>query len=182
MRGENNRTKAARPYRRRLSGTLIISGVLFLLAVFPAALQAQEGEDNELLKVRFWKTARVFDLQTALKYGNDINGRDELGFTPLHHAVRNERADLVEVLLENGVDTESRAAYTGWTPLYFAADSPEIVELLLDYGADALAKDRVGRTPYHYLKDSWNFRKTTAYRRLKLKQPVLRPQPAARDL
>ena len=62
--------------------------------------------------------------------------------TPLHPAVRNERAELITLLIDRGADVNIVADDDGETPLHLAArraDTPEnaaLVSFLLDKGAD----------------------------------------------
>src|SRR5687768_2565202 len=62
--------------------------------------------------------------------------------------VRNGEADEVRELLKNGADPTA-ANDIGWTALHYAARHQhlEIMNTLIDSGADVNRKDRHGRTP-----------------------------------
>lgn len=57
--------------------------------------------------------------------------------------------EIVEILLKNGVDANSRISKGKYTALMYASyrrDSIEIVKLLIEYGADVNLKDYRGQT------------------------------------
>jgi ankyrin repeat protein len=67
------------------------------------------------------------------------------GETPLHVAAHYGFTEVVEWLLMNKADPNTRA-YNQFTPLHLA-DDPAIVKLLVKYKADVSAKDSSGNTP-----------------------------------
>ena len=81
------------------------------------------------------------ELKTVLANGTDVNERDGEGATPLHAAVRRERADMVRLLLDHRAEVD---ALNDWreTPLsvailnYRKVIDTDAVKLLLDHGAD----------------------------------------------
>ena len=85
-----------------------------------------------------------------LKEGADPNVRDEEGRTPLHHAVKDNRLDIVKLLVESGADVNAPDNY-GLTPLHYAVHCgyEKLVDFLLRHGADPNAKDIGGNTPLH---------------------------------
>lgn len=85
--------------------------------------------------------------------GADVNAKDNSGWTPLQHAVRNGHKDEAEFLIATGADMNAKDD-NGCTPLnYLAAHifhkEKEIAELLITKGADVNAKDNRGWTPLH---------------------------------
>ncbi|KAE8550828.1 hypothetical protein EYB25_007058 [Talaromyces marneffei] len=80
----------------------------------------------------WWQTEAI---QYLLQHGADMAMRDAEGRTPLHVAVTGgyRRLEIARVLLEHGADPNA-LDLKGVTPLGFAAESPEMVQLLLQHG------------------------------------------------
>jgi ankyrin repeat protein len=87
-----------------------------------------------------------------LKAGADVNARDVVGMTPLHHVV--QFPDLLKMLLQYGanpnlVDEER------WTPLHRAClahcATPKSIQLLLAAGAKIDPKNLASETPLQLL-------------------------------
>lgn len=73
-----------------------------------------------------------------------------LGFTPLHEAVANGHAEVLEYLLTRTVNAHvNTQSNSGYTPLHLAASSgqKECAEILLDHLADMIITDEWGKTP-----------------------------------
>lgn len=68
---------------------------------------------------------------------DDINIQNKYGWTLLHVAIRRDRRDMVNFLLDNGADI-NKVDGVGWTPLMEAImdDMPTLVNTLVDRGAD----------------------------------------------
>lgn len=75
----------------------------------------------------------------------------------LQHSVSNDRIEIVKLLLEQEYCTVNDTS-VGMTALMFAArdSTPEMVQLLLDYGADKSIKSIDGKTAYDYAVRSNN--------------------------
>ncbi|KAG8584140.1 hypothetical protein GDO81_008698 [Engystomops pustulosus] len=88
-------------------------------------------------------------VKLLLRYKANVNGPQSCsGWNPLHQASLMERTDLMQLLLENGVDKESRDDF-GITPLFIAAQYGKYgsLELLLSQGADVNCQAKDKATP-----------------------------------
>jgi ankyrin repeat protein len=90
-----------------------------------------------------------------LNHGANANAEDEDGLTPLHLAARAKSPEIVEMLLERHADIHAQNL-KGEVALHFAAcdsDHPfeiNVLQLLLDHGANVNARDDEGSTPLHH--------------------------------
>jgi ankyrin repeat protein len=77
----------------------------------------------------------------------DINIQNKYGWTLLHIAIRRDRRDMVEYLLQKGADIDMVDG-VGWTPLMEAImdDMPELCKLLVEKGADTTIANQRGAT------------------------------------
>lgn len=116
-------------------------------ATMPLARAAQAGD-----------AAAVGDLVAR---GEDVNARDENGYTPLAYAARAGDVRVVNALLDAGADANARdCASWGWTPLINALHKYQnaAARTLVERGADvngragecAAAKIENGVTPLMY--------------------------------
>eukprot|EP00428_Durinskia_dybowskii_P074415 CAMPEP_0170406324 /NCGR_PEP_ID=MMETSP0117_2-20130122/27652_1 /TAXON_ID=400756 /ORGANISM="Durinskia baltica, Strain CSIRO CS-38" /LENGTH=356 /DNA_ID=CAMNT_0010663495 /DNA_START=50 /DNA_END=1120 /DNA_ORIENTATION=- len=78
--------------------------------------------------------------------GAPVNHRNEAGWTPLIAAVSGGDEETVRALLEYPDVDLNLAENDGWTPLMFAANNNrvQIAQLLIERGADASIKSRIG--------------------------------------
>ena len=76
-------------------------------------------------------------IKDLLSGGANVNTTNELGWTPLHAAVRFGRGDVIPVLIEYGANINSQDP-SGNTPLHLAIEggNSNTVDLLLENGAD----------------------------------------------
>jgi len=81
----------------------------------------------------------------------NINHNNVNWMRVLQHSVSNDRIEIVKLLLEQEYCTVNDTS-VGMTALMFAArdSTPEMVQLLLDYGADKNIKSNDGKTAYDY--------------------------------
>ena len=98
-------------------------------------------------------------VQLLLSLGLGVDGINKFGWTPLMFAVANNSQSTAEQLIKAGADV-NMAATDGWTSVHLAADyqdmdcrgpgvladnDPSLIELLLNNGANAMARTRLAR-------------------------------------
>lgn len=81
----------------------------------------------------------------------DPSATDAAGRTALHHAVINNRFEVLPLLLVSGAAVLDRPDQSGRTPLHWAVEKSHYrcMELLIEEGADLEARDSSGRTVAH---------------------------------
>ena len=96
----------------------------------------------------------VESVKQHLAGGADVNGKDDLGRTPLYRAAYNGHTEIAVLFLAGGADADARDE-NGWTPLHGAAYKGhlEIVAALLAKKAAVNAKDVDGDTPLDWAKN-----------------------------
>lgn len=94
---------------------------------------------------------RVADLTVRLDAGEDPSLADKQGWAPLHFAAQSQHAEIARVLIRSGASVEATDVY-GKTPLAVALfnvrdGDGEIIQVLLEAGADPDRKNRSGTSP-----------------------------------
>ena len=112
-----------------------------------ADIEARDGDDTSPLELATINVHLEF-IRFLLQHGADVNARNKQRLTPLFWASRWEIPSAAQVLLENGAEVNARSDYHQ-TPLH-RAKVAEVVQVLVDHGADADAQDSLyQRTPLH---------------------------------
>ncbi|MBM9501032.1 ankyrin repeat domain-containing protein [Leptospira sp. 201903071] len=121
-----------------------------------------EEDSNPKSNVSFWKRflffralkkGNTFALKKLLRNGLNPNGLTYYGMSPVSLAVKYQNPSIVEILLEFSADPNQPDETTGLTPLIHSVledSSPEILSLLVLYGADLNRKDSNGMSPLHH--------------------------------
>jgi len=88
----------------------------------------------------------LIDAQVAVAGGEVVHDMDEYGFTPLIEAVMFNKMDIIDWLLDQGVDV-NQTGLTGHSPLHWAIEQQNLVLIkkLLDKGADPNSYARSGQ-------------------------------------
>ncbi|XP_015785680.1 protein phosphatase 1 regulatory subunit 16A [Tetranychus urticae] len=96
----------------------------------------------------------LLDLRKVAEEGGDLEFRDSQGATPLHIAAANGYSAVVEFLLDNHVSTDV-VDNDLWQPIHAAAcwGHPDVLEQLVQAGADLNAKTKNGETPLDICED-----------------------------
>jgi serine/threonine-protein phosphatase 6 regulatory ankyrin repeat subunit B len=88
-------------------------------------------------------------VKRLLNAGSDVNVADIYGLTPLMRAVSGQKLEVVRILLDEKTLRINAKDDQGETALHYAAasGSMEMSHMLLNRGANVVAKDSAGRTP-----------------------------------
>ncbi len=92
-----------------------------------------------------------------LECGNNVNARDDRGYTALITATLGQHPDVVKLLVEHGADVNAQNMF-GHTPLTNAETWLDLVsvEYLLNHGADTSTRDMHGNTPLKLAREYKN--------------------------
>ena len=95
-------------------------------------------------------------MQIRREYGANIMANDANGNNVLQTAVSPTRVfeELLGLTLRNGAYLRA-ADFTGATALRLGVLVPHSVQFILSCRANVNAKDKLGRTPWHYLAMLW---------------------------
>ena len=96
------------------------------------------------------KVKKVRELMREPNIADFINvGAGVFSYTPLHEATSSRKPEIIELLLDNGanVDSKSNGEYT---PLHIAATIGDLrcIEMLLKYNANVNVTDEFKKTPH----------------------------------
>ena len=92
-----------------------------------------------------------FMVEKLIEYGQNVDEKDYLVYTPLMYGASKGYEDVVKILLENGANIEAGDEF-GKTPLMYAVLGKhfKVVEMLLDKGAEVDGADFEGWTALTY--------------------------------
>ena len=104
------------------------------------------------------KSQNLIIVQEVLKIRVDVNIQDEKDSTPLHLAAELGDPMIVEELLKNGADPNSKYDKLGDTPLHRAInlDQMKVVEKLLDFGVNVDLQSNTLKSPLHFAVEGSN--------------------------
>ncbi|KAI9292001.1 ankyrin [Neoconidiobolus thromboides FSU 785] len=83
-----------------------------------------------------------------------VNSVDSYGYAPLHYAAKHNHLSITKILLVNGANINAKTKGLKTTVLHRAIldKNKEMINFLLDNGADLDIVDDLGRTPRELLK------------------------------
>jgi ankyrin repeat protein len=116
-------------------------------------LRASELTDDADLSLR---KSLLRDVAEMVQHGGDINAKDSNGETGLFNAIAIRDIELINFLLENGIDPNLQNPH-GETVLeklvYDAMEYVDIIKLLLVYGIDPKIKNKDGECTFEILNN-----------------------------
>jgi ankyrin repeat protein len=113
------------------------------------ALQARHFSRLHLLVLNLTEQDQCQDLEAALRINtSDIDSLDVDQRTPLYWAIRRRDLNAVRTLLKYGASVTVGSSAIAWTCKDYH-DSLEVLQMLLDYGADPCSHDSDGHTALH---------------------------------
>ncbi|MNL09473.1 Ankyrin repeats (3 copies) [compost metagenome] len=123
-----------------------------------ADVNRKDGESNSPFLVAA-ATGQIDIVRLALSHGADPRSTDRYDGTALIAASQHGNVEIVKLLLKAGLSVD-HVNQLGWTALLEAvvlgdgsARYEEVVQLLLDAGADANLADREGVTPTRHARE-----------------------------
>ncbi len=113
-----------------------------------------EPDEIPLLFYLIMKGISLEALDLLLKAGLDLDYTNREGLGALDIAIKYRRPDIVRLCKEQGISLDQSRRKSGMTPLMLAAafNDTEMVEYLLQEGADINAVDRYGMTALDYAR------------------------------
>jgi ankyrin repeat protein len=97
------------------------------------------------------KKGDLKEIEKLVREGADVDARDWMGVTHMHHAAGKGRAEMVELFFRLGSQAIDTPDFDGWTPMHAAAvyDHAPVIETLVRLGSKSLdARDNLCKTPY----------------------------------
>lgn len=110
------------------------------------------GETPLYKAVKIGAFSNLDFVEELIERGAVVDAPDKDGLTPLHLASAKGMEKIVRVLVHANANVDARDVKDNSTPLHYASlriRSAKALRVLLEFGADANARDRLGRTPLH---------------------------------
>lgn len=100
------------------------------------------------------------EIKRLLRTKVDINIQDRLGFTALHYAAQEYSIEIVKLLVDSNAEIDIQDLQRN-TPLFkavfYSKGRGDVIEFLLDNGADANLRNKHGVSPYELAKKVANY-------------------------
>ena len=131
------------------NGTLDVSDEELIKQIKEFENINEVGRDGRTLLIHAAFYSRISVVEYLLINGADVLVRDKNGFTALHAAVNAQNYEIIEKLLLKGAPVNSKDNF-GNIPLMRASQfRMDIIELLLNYGADCMMENNFGVAAYN---------------------------------
>jgi len=126
---------------------------LFLGAILLLASMAGADPCGQACTADYWRTLAPAAAAAAIRQ-IDLEARDGVDNTPLHHAACEAAPEVLRHLVEAGADVNARNRF-GWTPLMIAAGhgQSDQVRALVDAGAGIGLTSNMGETALHFASE-----------------------------
>lgn len=111
-----------------------------------------ENINKNFLNPNWWKTATIKDIEAEIAKGADVNISDNLGLTPLMHAVSNsENSEITKLLIKNGADINA-VDKVEWSN---CSKNDDVIDQLIQLGANKELRDKTGWSHLMYSAKWW---------------------------
>jgi ankyrin repeat protein len=120
-----------------------------LLLDFGADVNNISGEEKETPLHVAADRGNAAILKLLIKKGAYVNRKNVYGNSVLHDMAERGNCQMASQILKAGADVNAKNR-SGKTALHLAVKDENLVQLLIDYGADATVCDDMGRLPLHY--------------------------------
>lgn len=129
-----------------------VIGTSFLSSFFGIfqAAGLEEFESNMTPLMEAVVEDDVSEVEKLVAAGHDLFEVDDEQTTALHYAVYYDNFEIVELLLENGANSNDADDYTTALTAALANENYEIAALLYEYGADPSIEDGQGDSGFSY--------------------------------
>jgi ankyrin repeat protein len=169
MTGDTPLHAASAGYRVRIAKLLLDSGADVSARNRRGAQPLHYAADGGPVVINWKPMEQVSMIELLIKSGADPNSVNKNGVTPIHRAVRTRCPEAVNVLIVGGANVKLKNG-NGSTPLHLAVQNTgrggsgsdeakalqkEIIELLIEAGADPSSRDGRGKTVRQCTKSEW---------------------------
>ena len=122
--------------------------------VIGAEYDLDEHDEIQLIFYLIQNGASKEAIELLIENGLDITYTNREGLGALDYAIKYKRKDIINLCKEYGIDLTTSKRKSGLTPLMLAAsfNDIELIEFLINEGADINTKDKFGMSALDYAK------------------------------